>query len=372
MTLFNGIQLIIIILALVTGCLMFWSLPIPHPQSKTGGSLPFVSIIVPARNEENRIKPLLRSLQQQSFQSFELLVVDDDSQDHTADVAREYGARVVFSTEKTSGAGKSSACWLGATHAKGEWLLFLDADTALVQTNSLNELLQFHLEQGATGITSVQPFHTVSHLYENLSAIFNIIVIVGMNPFTFWKQRFKPAGSFGPCILCNKKDYFLSGGHDKIRHEVIDDLALGQSFLDKGLPVRCLGGKGIVSFRMYEEGFYSLVEGWCKSFALGSASTHPFVMMLVILWITGSFMSVGSFVSSLLSGSVQYLLLSSLLYVLYAFQTARFARRCGNFKGIFFLFFPVLFLFFAGVFLYSLFRVHILRSVKWKDRKIDV
>lgn len=96
-------------------------------------------------------------------------------------------------------------------------------------------------------------------MYENLSAVFNIMVIVGMNIFTSWGDRFKTAGSFGPCILCNRDDYFSAGGHKKIHEAIIDDLALGQAFIDKNYPVYCLGGKGIISFRMYPDGWKNLV-----------------------------------------------------------------------------------------------------------------
>lgn len=365
-------NLMIGLLAILTGCIVFWSLPAPSSRKLGSEPLPFLSIVIPARNEAGRIIPLLRSLQQQTFQSFQLLVVDDDSTDNTADIAAQHGAEVISSPMGKAGSGKSMACWRGAKKAKGQWLLFLDADTYFTDEDALEKLLLTYQRKGGSGILSLQPYHTVHHLYEQLSAIFNIIVIAGMNIFTIWGRRFPTAGSFGPCIVCNKEDYFLSGGHEKIQTAIMDDLALGQAFLDHRLPVHCLGGKGTISFRMYPEGFKSMVEGWCKSFAIGSQSTHPFVMLMVILWISGSFISVGELTSAIIEGDPLLILLSLGLYTLYAIQTAWFARRCGNFKWIVFPFYPLLFIFFASIFLYSLFRVHVLRSVKWKGRKIDV
>lgn len=223
----------------IVGFLVFWSLPVPLASSTDATNLPFLSIIIPARNEESRIVPLLRSLQEQRFTSFEILVVDDDSSDKTAAVAESFGAKVL----QNERAGKSSACWYGTEQAKGSWLLFLDADTKFESPEGLNKLLQFYQEKGARGITALQPFHTVERLYEHLSVIFNIIVVTGMNLFTIWGSRFKTAGSFGPCILCNRDDYFLSGGHKKIEGAIMDDLALGEAFLEQNLPVRCLGEK---------------------------------------------------------------------------------------------------------------------------------
>ncbi|MFC3800821.1 glycosyltransferase family 2 protein [Cohnella sp. GCM10012308] len=366
-----GINLLVGLLALLVGFMMFRSLPV---LARAGGPVlfPLLSIVIPARNEAGRIAPLLRSLQEQHYKSFEVLVVDDHSTDETAAIAHSFGATVLHNDAIQSGSGKSAACWHGAQHARGQWLLFLDADTALADADSLTKLLGSYRQRGARGILSLQPYHTVHRFYENLSAIFNVIVIVGMNVFTLWKTRFNTAGSFGPCILCNKDDYFLSGGHHKILGAVLDDLALGQAFLDKNLPVRCMGGGGVINFRMYPEGLKTLVEGWCKSFAVGSKSTHPIVMSMIVLWISGAFISTGAFVSSIASLNPAAMALSALLYAAYALQTWRFARRCGNFRKSLFFVYPLLFTFFAVLHVYSLFRAHVLHSVKWKGRKIEV
>ncbi|MEJ8306684.1 glycosyltransferase [Saccharibacillus sacchari] len=368
MTSLDMVRWIIGFAALIVGVLMFWSLPVPFSSAGSSKGLPFLSIIIPARNEESRIVPLLKSLQEQRFVRFEILVVDDDSSDGTAAVAASFGAKVL----RGEGAGKSSACWHGARQAEGSWLLFLDADTKFVGTDGLRDLLHFYRDQGARGIMALQPFHTVERLYEHISVIFNIIVVVGMNLFTVWGSRFKTAGSFGPCILCDRNDYFLSGGHQKIEGAIMDDLALGEAFVEQGLPVRCLGGKGIISLRMYPEGIGSLIEGWCKSFAVGSKSTHPAVMLMVVFWIVGGFTAAGFLISSLFEPNLTAVLLSGFLYLLYIVQTAWFAGRVGNFKKAIFVVYPIWFSFFIGIYLYSFIRVNIFHSVSWKGRKIKV
>lgn len=365
------INILIGFLSIMVGALMFWSLPLSGRQSRKI-ELPFVSIIIPARNEALRISSLLHSLEEQNFKSFEVLVVDDHSTDDTVSVAESFDVKVLKNEPGEGGAGKSSACWFGAQQSKGEWLMFLDADTHLSNSDSLRDLLALYRRKGAKGILSLQPYHKIQDLYENLSAIFNVIVVVGMNVFTIWKKRFKPAGSFGPCILSNRNDYFSTGGHKGIQDAIMDDLALGQAYLDKNLPVNCMGGKDVISFRMYPEGVKNLVEGWCKSFALGSKSTHPLVMLMTIIWISGSFISAGALISSIMDMNLMFIILTGLLYLLYGFQTMIFAQRCGNFKSMIFLFHPVLFTFFAAVFIYSIFRVYVLKSVNWKGRRINV
>ena len=152
----------------------------------------------------------------------------------------------------------------------------------------------------------------------------------------------------------------------------MDDLALGEAFLENDLPVRSLGGKGIISLRMYPEGVGSLIEGWCKIFAVGSKSTHPLVMLMVIFWISGSFIAAGALISSIIDWNPAAMLFSGILYILYSIQTTWFASRVGNFRWGVFPFYPILFLFFVGIYLYSFIRVNIFHSVSWKGRKIKV
>ena len=205
------IILLLVLIGMISGVLMFWSSALLPIQETTIQPLPFISIIIPARNEEGRIKVLLQSLQRQRFQHFELIVVDDGSTDCTIAVAEKYKATVLQNeTVVHMGSGKSHACWTGAKRAKGKWLLFLDADTRFVRDSSLERLLLNYMNHGAKGIFSVQPYHTIERFYENSSALFNVIVMVGMNIFTPWKEKLSIAGAFGPCILSDKEIIFKS------------------------------------------------------------------------------------------------------------------------------------------------------------------
>lgn len=93
-TLYLVVQ-ILSLLGLLCGVLMFWSTRKP-PAKEGNPPLPLLSIIIPARNEALRLPPLLKSLQQQSWKRFEIIVVDDGSSDHTAEVASSYGAKVLI------------------------------------------------------------------------------------------------------------------------------------------------------------------------------------------------------------------------------------------------------------------------------------
>lgn len=112
-------------------------------QAKYNKSLPQLSIIIPARNEAHNLPKLLTSLQNQTINPLEIIVVDDHSEDQTAVIARELNAKVVQSGGHENGwFGKSAACWTGAQAAQGDWFLFLDADIILPDAKSLARIVK--------------------------------------------------------------------------------------------------------------------------------------------------------------------------------------------------------------------------------------
>jgi 4,4'-diaponeurosporenoate glycosyltransferase len=115
------------------GWYLMWRIPTATPSNPIpSGTWERVSIVIPARNEEHRIAPLLRSIQEQQLPIGDILVVDDESTDGTAEIARSLGATVIPSRPLPSGwRGKSWASHQGAQAAKGDLLVFLDADTSL-------------------------------------------------------------------------------------------------------------------------------------------------------------------------------------------------------------------------------------------------
>lgn len=359
------------LLGFVCGVLMFWSMKKPSIK-RVSGSLSSVSIIIPARNEALRLPPLLQSLQAQSWQQFEVIVVDDGSTDETSAVATSYSARVLQSEQVGHmSPGKANACAYGARFATGDCLLFLDADVQFEASNSLERIVtSFYMQQ--KGILSIQPYHRIVKLYENLSVIFNVTMITGMNVFTIWRDTFHTAGSFGPCIVCDRASYEATGGHGAAAESIMDDFALSDVFLANDLPVTNYLGKGLLTMRMYEEGPGQLVEGWTKNLATASRSTHRFVMLLVQLWILGVLMATAAPIIALFTASTVMFVCSIVMYVLYGMHVYTLARKVGNFHALVIIGYPVFILFFVAIFMYSLFRTHVLRSVMWKGRKINV
>jgi 4,4'-diaponeurosporenoate glycosyltransferase len=330
-------------------------------------------VVVPVRNEETRLPLLLRSLAAQDYPNYQVLVVDDGSKDGTLAVASAGGAETLAAGQlPPTWTGKAWACWTGARAATGERLVFLDADTTLAP-GGLARMLAEHARVG--GLLSVQPYHAVEKGYERLSAFLNVVQMMGTGAFTPRGERLTPVGAFGPCLVCDRDDYFRVGGHAVVRQSVLEDVALARRFAECGLPVRCLGGRGTVAYRMYPEGWRQLVEGWSKNIAGGALAIGLPWLPLVIGWVTGCGGAAVAALQAIVAGpaelSAPRRVAAVLLYSAYAAQIGWMLRRVGSFGWWPAALYPLPLLTFLGIFLRSLILTIFVGSVRWKDREIS-
>ncbi|MFC1933304.1 glycosyltransferase [Chloroflexota bacterium] len=333
-------------------------------------SYPSISVIIPSRNEENTLPNLLRSLEGQLSSEDEVIVVDDHSEDRTKAVAEKSGVKVLESLPTPEGwIGKTWACSQGAEIASGEILVFLDADTVL-EKNGLKNIIETYVERD--GVLSIQPYHKMRTLYEQLSAFFNIVMMAAIGSFTILGNRIKPIGLFGPVVTIKKQYYLDSGGHEKVKGEILEDVAFGSELQKKGVEVHCLGGKDTISFRMYPNGIKELINGWSKGFAVGAAKTSIPLLVLIVAWISGSIGTTRSLIEVIVATNNVQITIWGSLYLLYAAQIYWMLVRIGNFKFYTALFYPIPLSFFVLVFTYSFVRIFLARSVKWKGREIDL
>jgi 4,4'-diaponeurosporenoate glycosyltransferase len=331
---------------------------------------PSVSVIIPARNEEHTLPNLLDSLSGQLSSEDEVIVVDDHSEDRTKAVAERSAVKVLESLPTPEGwLGKTWACYQGAKMASREILVFLDADTVL-EKNGLKNIIETYVEKD--GVLSIQPYHRMRNLYEQLSAFFNIVMMAGIGAFTVLGSRIKPIGLFGQVVVMERQYYLDSGGHDKVKGELLEDLALGSALQKKGVEVHCMGGKSTVSFRMYPNGIRELINGWSKGFAMGAAKTSTPLLILIVFWIAGSIGTTRGLIEAIVATNNVQIALCGSLYILYAVQIYWMLVRIGNFKFYTALFYPIPMAFFVVVFTYSFVRIFLVRSVKWKGREIDL
>ena len=352
------------------GFIFFFRVPVCGNRQTKSTPRPTVSIVIPARNEEANIPNLIRSLKGQIKADDEILVVDDHSEDNTAAVAKQEGARVITSRQLPPGwTGKTWACYQGTRTAAGELLVFLDADV-FIEEGGLDRLLSNYLANN--GVLSIQPYHRVRKLYEQLSAFLNLVLMAAMGSFTILGEIIKPIGLFGPVIVLEKKLYLESGGFEKVKGEILEDLAFGAEFKRRGVRLYCYGGRGTASFRMYPGGMEQLITGWSKGFAMGAVKTSIPVLIMIIAWITGALGTTRNLLQTAIITDGSLVTLWGLLYIAYAVQIYWMLYRIGNFKPSTALLFPIPLLFFLIIFAYSFIIIFIRKHMSWKGRKIEV
>ncbi|MEO6124384.1 MAG: glycosyltransferase family 2 protein [Ilumatobacteraceae bacterium] len=326
-----------------------------------------LSVIVPARNEAGSLPTLLRSLS--GSRAFEIIVVDDHSTDDTAAMAQSFGAIVIAAPDLPSDwSGKNWACSTGAAAATGTHLLFLDADVA-VGPDTLDELVATHQRHG--GLVSVQPFHRTERPYEELSAVFNAVAAMGSGCFSARRTDHGRA-AFGPSMFVSQDDYERIGGHAAVRNEVVEDMALAIRAADVGLPVTAwLGGRSM-SFRMYPDGFRSLLEGWTKNIAMGARLASPVPVAATVVWVV----ALAAVASAFVTGAIDWAtggsppIAAALAWLLMVIHVRVVLSRLGSFRTLTAVLYVVPLALFIAVFIRSGWSAVRGADVTWRGRAV--
>lgn len=359
------VELGIVFAGLLFTAVLFYRIPILPKGEKILSETPTISVIIPARNEERSLPLLLKDLQEQTLPLHEIICVDDESEDSTAQIALNFGARLIRLSNRPEGwIGKSWACQSGANAAGGELLLFLDADVRLGQ-DGIAGLLSAYKKDGCT--VSVQPYHKTLRMYEQFSMIFNLVQVAANGTALPKPQKI---GLYGPVILIPRSVYQKAGGHERIRSSIVDDMALGAQIKKEGETFALYVGTPEVSYRMYGGGLKSLLEGWIKNMATGATKTPLPLFAMVFLWITSLLSVPVQIIKYAIQSNKKLLLLYAALYVVWVILLLTLTRRVGRFHVWASLFYPILMTVLLGVFAVSTYKKLFRREVKWKGRSI--
>ena len=241
----------------------------PAPETVTP---PLVSIIVPARNEEESLRACLESLVAQEGISFELIVIDDGSTDRTREIAEAFlrspvSIRIVDPPPLPQGwVGKNNAMTAGAKEARGKWFLFTDADTvhrpgSLVK--AVAEAEDHHAE-----MLSYSPQQEVHGFWQK--AVMPVIfaeLAVTFRPSQVSDAKTEVAAANGQYILISKDAYEAVGGHAAIATDLLEDVALARIVKRSGRKIFFRYAPDAAHTRMYRS-FAQLKEGWTKNLAV--------------------------------------------------------------------------------------------------------
>ncbi len=227
-----------------------------------------MSVIVPARNEEACLGACLESLVAQDGVAFGIIVVDDGSSDQTRAIAQSFaGVQVIEPGPLPPGwSGKNNAVNAGTKRARGEWLLFTDADTVHRQ-GSLARALAEARERGAD-MLSYSPEQEVHGFWEK--AIMPVIfaeLAATYRPSEVSNPQSPAAAANGQYLLVSRKAYDAVGGHAGVATSLLEDVALARALKASGHRIFFRYGGDVVRTRMYRT-LSQLIEGWTKNLAL--------------------------------------------------------------------------------------------------------
>jgi glycosyltransferase involved in cell wall biosynthesis len=233
-----------------------------------------LTVIIPARNEEDCLGACLQSLVRQSEEilelgrDWELIVVDDHSTDRTAEIARGFaGVTVMQAGELEHGwTGKANAIWTAARRARGRWLLFTDADT-IHEPGNLRRAMHEAVRH-KVGMLSYSPRQIVTGLAQrSLMPLIFCELALAYPPAKVSDPNARIAAANGQFLLVEREAYRRLGGHASVADKVLEDVEL--AFLAKrrkvGLWFRY--AEDAVATRMYRS-TAAMIEGWTKNLAL--------------------------------------------------------------------------------------------------------
>lgn len=217
--------------------------------------LPSLTIVVPARNEQEALEPALRSLAQLEYPRYEVIAVNDRSDDQTGAIMERVAAgsagrvRVLHVAGLPAGwLGKTHAMWLGARQGNGEWILFTDADCSF-EPSALRRAVFYATQTGIDHLV-VTPTMIMGTFGEKMMTSFlQTMFSLAHRP---WKVSDPEASDYvgvGAFNLVRRDVYNSIGTYERLRLEILDDMKLGEAVKREGFRQNVALGPGLVSLR---------------------------------------------------------------------------------------------------------------------------
>jgi|SRR6185436_10248425 len=261
---------------------------VPRLRVRQPRAFPLVSVIIPARDEERDIERSVRAMLAQTYPALEVIVVNDRSTDGTGAIlerlASEDGRLVVLSgSEPPPGwLGKPAALHQGSLRARGELLLFVDADVVYAP-DAVAAAVAYIEERGAPMITLL-PHFEMRGFWEHV-AMPNL-PLFGFTMIPLWlvnrtRTPFLGLGG-GAGNLVRREDYVTAGGHEALKAAVVDDVGLGRLFRSRGFRTEVVLANELVSVRMYH-GLGEIVRGFTKNMFSVLGRSYGLALVFLVL-----------------------------------------------------------------------------------------
>lgn len=305
-----------------------------------------ISVLIPARNEEENIPFILSDLKKSNNENMEIIVFDDESSDNTAKVVRDFATqdqriRLIQSKGLPNGwLGKNYACYQLAQQAKGRYFLFLDADVRIDEsciTDAVEYLKRLDLK-----LLSVFPIQLQNTLGEKIAVPVMNYILLTLLPLIFVRTSpFKShSAANGQFMLFDAESYKKRQPHSLFKNSAVEDINIARYFKKEKLKIACITGEKRIQCRMYKK-YKEAVAGFSKNVLMFFGNT-PLFALLFWTFSTLGWIPVLLSLPQYLMGYFAVLLLILLLYssigkqniianiVLYPLQMLFFTIILGN------------------------------------------
>lgn len=256
---------------------------------------PSVTILIPAKDEGERIRACIESALAQDYPDFDVIAINDRSTDNTGAVMDEMAAknprlRVLHITEPPAPGwtGKNNALWQGQKIARGQWMLFVDSDVVL-EPDALSASMAVVLRK-KFDLVSLLPKLESHSMWESLlvplaaSAASSMYLIALTNSNSLAKTAF----ANGQFILMSRKVYDAFGGHERVRDRYCEDVEIARILKSSGFRPRVSWGNDFAAVRMYSS-LGAIFRGWSRIYYAAQVGSPWRVLAAALFVIVCSF-----------------------------------------------------------------------------------
>lgn len=278
--------LLILMVTMAMNLLIFPKLKKENPSVDA----PFVSVLIPARNEAKVIEASVKNLLKQTYTKYELIILDDNSEDNTGEIALDAGQgdkrlRVISGLDLPNGwMGKSWACHNLAQSAKGDILIFTDADVQWAE-DALNSII-VEMQRSQVDMLTVWSTQITKTFAERITVPLMGMVILGYIPTVMVHQS--PFSLFaaanGQLMAWRKPAYDAIEGHKAVANNVLDDVTLARVAKKNGYKIRMVDGNNYIKTRMYDS-WQNVRDGYAKNILAGYGSVSALLLGIVFHWL---------------------------------------------------------------------------------------
>lgn len=357
-------------------------------NKKSYSKQPLITVIIPTRNEENRVKRCIETLKLQTYPNLEFLIVDA-STDKTIDVIKsiikdDNRFKIIKQKELPPGwIGKPHALQQGSEYANGQWLLFIDADT-YYDPNIISKTVEYVLKNDLD-MLSLAANNICESFWEK---VIQPIPLAGLSILSMSSKinnpKSKMAIAYGPFILIKHSVFKKIDGYNKIKSHIGDDVELAKLVKSSGYKIGLANGYSLMKIRMYQ-GFKDIWEGWSKNIFLGITQKReikrkPVLILFLIIGLLGIFvlmvfptiLLITSIIFSILTKSTYWadIFVISFLTWLVSILGLAYAQYCYKIGKKRYaplsLFLGGLII--MGIFFNSAYNVILKKGIKWRGR----